>query len=101
MMPRVSRLVPAGLALAVTLSGCLTSTTSSNPSNRPGVSPGTSSAAGPTTAATTKHQTPAEAAQPVVGGKAPEITGKDQDDKEFKLSDYKGKVVLLDFWGNW
>lgn len=36
-----------------------------------------------------------------LGCKAPDIVGKDQDDKEFKLSDYKGKVVLLDFWGIW
>jgi AhpC/TSA family len=33
-----------------------------------------------------------------VGKPAPEITGVDQDGKHFKLSDYKGKVVLLDFW---
>jgi hypothetical protein len=33
-----------------------------------------------------------------VGMKAPEIDGEDQDGKKFKLSDYKGKVVLLDFW---
>jgi hypothetical protein len=32
---------------------------------------------------------------------APEIEGEDIDGKKFKLSDYKGKVVLLDFWGNW
>jgi hypothetical protein len=32
---------------------------------------------------------------------APEIEGTDQDGKSFKLSDYRGKVVLLDFWGNW
>jgi len=32
---------------------------------------------------------------------APEIEGEDLDGKKFKLSDYKGKVVLLDFWGNW
>jgi hypothetical protein len=33
-----------------------------------------------------------------VGKAAPEVTGVDQDGKPFKLSDYRGKVVLLDFW---
>ena len=33
-----------------------------------------------------------------VGKAAPEVEGTDQDGKPFKLSDYKGKVVLLDFW---
>jgi len=36
-----------------------------------------------------------------VGRTAPEITGQDVDGKTFKLSDYRGKVVLLDFWGHW
>jgi hypothetical protein len=36
-----------------------------------------------------------------VGKEAPEILGEDADSKKFKLSDYRGKVVLLDFWGNW
>jgi len=36
-----------------------------------------------------------------VGKQAPDIKGADLDGKEFKLSDYRGKVVLLDFWGNW
>ena len=31
-------------------------------------------------------------------GTAPEIVGTDQDGKEFKLSDFRGKVVMLDFW---
>ena len=31
----------------------------------------------------------------------PEITGEDIDGKPFKLSDYKGKVVVVDFWGDW
>jgi hypothetical protein len=35
------------------------------------------------------------------GMKAREIEGEDIDGKRFKLSDYRGKVVLLDFWGNW
>jgi hypothetical protein len=36
-----------------------------------------------------------------VGKKAPDIKGLDLDGKPFKLSDYRGKVVVLDFWGNW
>jgi len=36
-----------------------------------------------------------------VGKPVPEIEAEDADGKKFKLSDYKGKVVLLDFWGNW
>ena len=36
-----------------------------------------------------------------LGRKAPEITGEDIDGKPFKLSDYRGKVVMLDFWGHW
>jgi hypothetical protein len=37
----------------------------------------------------------------VVGKVAPEIEGEDIDGKRFKLSDYRGKVVVLDFWGHW
>jgi hypothetical protein len=37
----------------------------------------------------------------VVGKEAPDIEGEDIDGKKFKLSDYRGKVVMLDFWGNW
>ena len=37
----------------------------------------------------------------VVGKEAPEIEGLDTDGVSFKLSDYRGKVVMLDFWGNW
>src|SRR5260370_11972161 len=33
-----------------------------------------------------------------IGKEAPEIEGEDQDGKGLKLSDYRGKVVLLDFW---
>jgi hypothetical protein len=36
-----------------------------------------------------------------VGKEALDIVGADLDNKDFKLSDYRGKVVLLDFWGNW
>lgn len=40
-------------------------------------------------------------AGPQVGQVAPNIIGKDLDDKEFALKDYQGKVVVLDFWGFW
>ncbi|NIP92241.1 MAG: redoxin domain-containing protein, partial [Akkermansiaceae bacterium] len=33
-----------------------------------------------------------------VGRIAPDIDGRDQDGRQFKLSDYRGKVVLLYFW---
>lgn len=36
-----------------------------------------------------------------IGKMAPDIVGKDLDGVEFKLSDYKGKVIVLDFWGHW
>ena len=38
---------------------------------------------------------------PAIGQMAPEIEGEDLDGVPFKLSDYRGKVVVLDFWGNW
>lgn len=36
-----------------------------------------------------------------IGSTAPDIVGEDLDGEEFKLSDYRGKVVMLDFWGDW
>ena len=36
-----------------------------------------------------------------VGREAQEIEGQDQDGKRFKLSDYRGKVVLLYFWSEY
>lgn len=35
-----------------------------------------------------------------VGKAAPNIEGEDQDGKRFELSEYRGKVVLLDFWSH-
>ena len=39
--------------------------------------------------------------QLAIGKVAPDIIGEDLDDVSFKLSDYRGKVVVLDFWGDW
>ncbi|MEC8511637.1 MAG: hypothetical protein VX015_05775 [Planctomycetota bacterium] len=36
-----------------------------------------------------------------IGKVAPDIEGIDLGGSDFKLSDYEGKVVFLDFWGDW
>jgi cytochrome oxidase Cu insertion factor (SCO1/SenC/PrrC family) len=36
-----------------------------------------------------------------VGQTAPEIKGTDVHGKAIKLSDFKGKIVVLDFFGDW
>lgn len=36
-----------------------------------------------------------------VGLTVPDLAGQDLDGAEFKLSDYRGKVVFLDFWAHW
>lgn len=36
-----------------------------------------------------------------IGMAAPEITGEDLDGRVMRLSDHRGKVVVLTFWGSW
>ena len=36
-----------------------------------------------------------------VGSFAPDITGLDLNSVAFNLYDHKGKVIMLDFWGDW
>ncbi|MFT4514651.1 MAG: hypothetical protein ACI89X_001194 [Planctomycetota bacterium] len=36
-----------------------------------------------------------------IGKVAPDIIGEDIDGTGLKLSDYRGKVVVIDFWGDW
>ncbi|MCU0348771.1 MAG: TlpA family protein disulfide reductase [Saprospiraceae bacterium] len=37
----------------------------------------------------------------VSGGEAPDFTMNDRDGKPVKLSDFRGKVMLVDFWASW
>jgi len=43
----------------------------------------------------------ADIAPVTVGHKAPDFAASGLDGKEVKLSDFKGKYVLLDFWASW
>jgi cytochrome oxidase Cu insertion factor (SCO1/SenC/PrrC family) len=57
------------------------------------------------TTRSTSHK-PANAAKTaqraaVAAKTAPEIAGVDADGNTFHLSDYRGRVVLLDFWASW
>jgi hypothetical protein len=44
---------------------------------------------------------PHDPASLAVGKPAPEIIGRDASGKEMRLSEFRGKVVVLDFWGFW
>jgi len=49
-------------------------------------------------------RTPAVARNAVqikVGDTPPELLGKDVDGREVRLSDYRGKVVVMSFWATW
>ncbi|MGB5082302.1 MAG: TlpA disulfide reductase family protein [Burkholderiales bacterium] len=39
--------------------------------------------------------------KPWSGGAAPPLVLRDLQDKEHRLSDYRGKVVVLNFWATW
>jgi peroxiredoxin len=54
------------------------------------------------TAAETKPPAPEAKVEPLkIGALAPDFTTQDLDGKPVKLSDYRGKVVVLDFWAPW
>ncbi|MBC7834818.1 MAG: TlpA family protein disulfide reductase [Phycisphaerales bacterium] len=48
-----------------------------------------------------KRPAPAKGGAPAVGDTAPDWTLNDAEGSPHKLSDYKGKVVVLDFWATW
>ena len=53
------------------------------------------------TAAMEQGNDASTAASPLIGQPAPEISLRLLDGTPFKLSDQKGKIVVLDFWATW
>jgi thiol-disulfide isomerase/thioredoxin len=53
----------------------------------------------PAPASTSPFRNPALA--PKIGREVPEIDGVDMAGQRFKLSDFRGKVAVVDFWGFW
>lgn len=47
------------------------------------------------------HLNPHSESDLAVGRKAPEIVGRSADGKALRLSQFRGKVVVLKFWGDW
>jgi hypothetical protein len=37
----------------------------------------------------------------MIGQAAPELQGEDVDGKALRLSEFRGRVVVLHFWGHW
>ena len=48
-----------------------------------------------------KKEVGMEAEPPSIGDIAPDFTSKDVNGNTVKLSDYKGKVILIEFWATW
>ena len=62
--------------------------------NNPGPAKGTAPSPSPS-------NPPLDPSKLAIGMEVPEIEAEDVDGVKFKLSDYRGKVVVLDFWGDW
>lgn len=52
-------------------------------------------------AACKKKEAGVEAGPPSIGDTAPNFTARDVNGNTVRLSDYKGKVVLIEFWATW
>jgi hypothetical protein len=83
-------------------------TADANRGGTPGVTPGTAPSVAPGAGGAAATLAAFDAAPPVVadsplkeGEVIPDIEGVDTDGTRFKISDYRGKVVMIDFWGNW
>ena len=72
--------------------GCADGDVAKKSPTKPGKRPGTARA---------PQNASAVRGGPTIGEEAPEIEGVDLEGVAFKLSDYRGKVVMLDFYGDW
>ncbi len=87
---RTGPALAAAAVLALTLAGC--GSTSGQGSSGPGGGSGTRyvQGSGAVTTVERGHRTA-----------APDISGTTVDGKQLKLSDYPGKIIVLNVWGSW
>lgn len=53
------------------------------------------------TSSSSRRVTPSGKTGTEIGDTIPQVEGRDIEGVKFSLSDYRGKVVMLDFWGDW
>ena len=96
-----------GLALSALAAACDSEPAPSQPSAAAAVAAGSTRAApaeAPAKSSAPAHTVAPEPQIPVglsVGNRAPDFEAQDVEGARIKLSDYRGKVVVLDFWGFW
>jgi hypothetical protein len=72
-----------------------------DPAPAPAAAPAPAPAPAPAVASKPAADAPQPSVGLIVGCRAPDFEATDVDGVRFKLSDYRGKVVVLDFWGFW
>jgi thiol-disulfide isomerase/thioredoxin len=93
--------VPPGMGTGANIAPGAAGTSSANPEPMAPAPSGSGSSLSPSGLAGRSHSNPNAPFGVEVGLRAPDIEGMDADGKPIRLSEFKGKIIALDFWGYW